>query len=186
MPRIYVQADNLFASLRLRQIRVIRRITTSAQIIETAVYRNAATAAGHEVVAVSALDHIPTVIAAGSITDDLVVWRSLPVPGGCDPGINLIFRSESGFLRFPLHNLLEILHRLIYPVAICGPGYNFSLTLVFIADVLEVSADDLLKDVLEYPGTYTHCTEKSLSPASKKMLPLILQFLEDLFSEYEI
>jgi hypothetical protein len=33
---------------------------------------------------------------------------------------------------------------------------------------------------------HTHCTEKSLSPASKKMLPLILQFLEDLFSEYEI
>lgn len=59
-------------------------------------------------------------------------------------------------------------------------------TLVFIADVLEVSADDLLKDVLEYPGTYTHCTEKSLSPASKKMLSLILQFLEDLFSEYKI
>jgi hypothetical protein len=72
MPRIYVQADNSFASLRLRQIRVIGRITTSAQIIETAVYRNAATAAGHEVVAVSALDNIPTAIATDSITDDLV------------------------------------------------------------------------------------------------------------------
>ena len=59
-------------------------------------------------------------------------------------------------------------------------------TLVFIADALEVSADDLLKDILKYPGTYTHCTEKKLSPAAKKILPLILQFLEDLFSEFEI
>ena len=59
-------------------------------------------------------------------------------------------------------------------------------TLVFIADALEVTADDLLKDVLEFPSSYTQYTEKELGPAAKKMLPLILQFLEDLFSEFEI
>ncbi len=59
-------------------------------------------------------------------------------------------------------------------------------TLVFIADVLEVSADDLLKDVLEYPNRYDPITKKELSPAAKKMLPLILQFLEKLFTEFEI
>ena len=59
-------------------------------------------------------------------------------------------------------------------------------TLVFIADALEVSANDLLKDVLEYPHSYTQLSEKELSPAARKMLPLILEFLEDLFTEYEV
>ena len=59
-------------------------------------------------------------------------------------------------------------------------------TLVFIADALQVSADDLLKDVLEYPSSYKPITEKDLSPAAKKMLPLILLFLENLFTELEI
>jgi len=59
-------------------------------------------------------------------------------------------------------------------------------TLVFIADALEVSANDLLKDVLEYPHSYTQLSEKELSPAARKMLPLILEFLEELFSEFEV
>ena len=59
-------------------------------------------------------------------------------------------------------------------------------TLVFIADALEVSADDLLRDVLEYPSIYKPITEKDLSPAAKKMLPLIFRFLEELFTEYEV
>lgn len=59
-------------------------------------------------------------------------------------------------------------------------------TLVFIADVLEVSADDLLRDVLEYPNSYASITEKDLSPAAKKMLRRILLFLENLFTEFEV
>ena len=59
-------------------------------------------------------------------------------------------------------------------------------TLVFIADALEVSANDLLKDVLKYPHSYTQLSEKKLSPAARKMLPLILEFLEGLFYEYEV
>lgn len=59
-------------------------------------------------------------------------------------------------------------------------------TLIFIADALEVSTDDLLKDVLEYPHSYTQLSDKRLSPAAKRIMPLILKFLEELFSEYEI
>ena len=59
-------------------------------------------------------------------------------------------------------------------------------TLVFIADALEVSANDLLKDVLEYPHSYTQLSEKELSPAARKMLPIILEFLEELFTEYKV
>lgn len=63
-------------------------------------------------------------------------------------------------------------------------------TLISIADALEVSADDLLKDVLEYPYssifTETQNVLEGCTPDAKKMLLLILQYMKDLFTEFGI
>ena len=63
-------------------------------------------------------------------------------------------------------------------------------TLISIADALEVSADDLLKDVLEYPYgsiyTETHNILEDCTPDAKKMLLKILHFMKELFTEYGI
>lgn len=99
------------------------------------------------------------------------------------------FRTDKGLSQEELSQLVDIDFRHVSNIE-NGKTHPSLKILVSIANALEVSADDILSDSLDYSksntGTEIHDILMDCNPDEKRMLIRILRFMKALFSEFGI